>query len=179
MLPPPQLSLLPESLPSKKQLTMFPHPSRIWDSATGQCLRTLIHEDNASVVGVRFSPNGKYVLAWTLDSSIRLWNYVDGRCVKTYQGHTNTKFSIGGAFGIYGTAQGPYAFVASGSEDGDLWIWDVGSKSVLQRLEGAHKGVVFGVDTHPSEPYILSGGADKSVRLWKCDDSAAKDERRT
>ncbi len=74
--------------------------SRIWDTATGQCLRTLVHEDNAGVVSVRFSPNGKYVLAWTLDSCIRLWDYVEGRCLKTYQGHRNEKFSIGGCFGV-------------------------------------------------------------------------------
>ncbi|KAL9010150.1 MAG: hypothetical protein Q9173_004893, partial [Seirophora scorigena] len=52
---------------------------RVWDTATGQCLRTLVHEDNAPVSSVRFSPNGKFVLAWTLDSCVRLWNYVEGR----------------------------------------------------------------------------------------------------
>jgi COMPASS component SWD3 len=122
---------------------------------------------------VRFSPNGKYVLAWTLDSAVRLWNYVDGRCVKTYQGHENAKFSIAGAFGTYGLAEYPTAFVVSGSEDGAIWIWDVGRKTVLQTIKGAHEGVVFGADTHPTERYIVSGGADKVVRLWKSDDSSA------
>jgi COMPASS component SWD3 len=141
----------------------------MWDTATGQCLRTLVHEDNAPVVGVRFSPNGKYVLAWTLDSCIRLWNYVDGRAVKTYQGHVNAKFSIGGAFGTYGTPEYPFAFIASGSEDGSVWLWDVGTKNVLQKIEGAHQGVVLGVDTHPTEPLIVSGGADRTVRVWRYD----------
>jgi COMPASS component SWD3 len=121
---------------------------------------------------VRFSPNGKYVLAWTLDSAVRLWNYVDGRCVKTYQGHTNAKFSIAGGFGIYGSPEYPSAFVVSGSEDGAIWIWDVGRKSVLQTIQDAHDGVVFGADTHPSERYIVSGGSDKAVRLWKSEDSS-------
>lgn len=148
---------------------------RVWDTATGQCLKTLIHEDNAPVVGVRFSPNGKFVLAWTLDSSIRLWNYVEGRCVKTYQGHTNTKFSLGGSFGVYGSQDYPFAFIVSGSEDGSIWFWDVKTKTVLQRLEG-HEGVVLGVDTHPSAPVIVSGGADRTVRIWKCDEVHIKTE---
>ena len=148
---------------------------RIWDTATGQCLRTLIHEDNAPVVGVRFSPNGKYVLAWTLDSCIRLWNYVEGRCIKTYTGHANTKFSLGGAFGMYGPQEYPFAFVVSGSEDGEVWFWDVKTKTVLQRLEG-HQGVVLGVDTHPNAPIIASGGADRTVRVWKCDEVHVKTE---
>jgi COMPASS component SWD3 len=122
---------------------------------------------------VRFSPNGKYVLAWTLDSALRLWNYVDGRCVKTYQGHANAKFSIAGAFGVYGPRDLPAAFVVSGSEDGALWMWDVGRKTVLQTIKGAHEGVVFGADTHPLERCVVSGGADKVIRLWRAEEPEA------
>ncbi|KAJ9649059.1 WD domain protein [Coniosporium apollinis] len=149
--------------------------SRIWDTATGMCLRTLIHSDNAPVTSVRFSPNGKYVLAWTLDSSVRLWNYVEGRCVKTYQGHKNERFSLGGAFGTYGDAANPHAFIASGSEDGSIFLWDVSSKNGLQRLEG-HEGPVMGVHTHPSEPKLVSGGLDKTVRVWVSDDAGPTKE---
>lgn len=143
---------------------------RVWDTATGQCLRTIVHEDNAPVTCVRFSPNGRYILAWTLDSCIRLWNYIEGKgkCVKTYQGHANKKFSITGAFGIYGAAKlgdGQYAFVASGSEDGNVVLWDVSSKNVLQRLEG-HTDTVLAVDTHPTERVIVSAGLDRTVRVW-------------
>ncbi len=142
------------------------HNRRIWDTATGQCLRTLVHEDNAPVTSVRFSPNGKYVLAWTLDSCVRLWDYLKGRCVKTYQGHRNEKYSIGGAFGIYGG--GIQAFAASGSEDGSIAIWDVVSKELLQRMEG-HEGVVLGLDTLPGKDLLVSGGLDRTIRVWSCD----------
>ncbi|KAF1848249.1 WD40 repeat-like protein [Cucurbitaria berberidis CBS 394.84] len=142
---------------------------RVWDTATGQCLRTLVHEDNAPVSSVIFSPNGKYVLAWTLDSCIRLWNYIEGKgkCVKTYQGHANKNYSVSGAFGTYG-GQPPheYAFIASGSEEGNVVLWDVSSKNVLQRLEG-HTEAVLTVDTHPTEKLIVSAGLDRVVRLWK------------
>ena len=118
-------------------------------------------------MGVRFSPNGKFVLAWTLDNSIRLWNYIDGRCVKTYQGHRNEKYSLGGSFGTYGPSSDKYAFIVSGSEDGSIWLWDVGTKTILQRVENAHEGVVFSVDPHPDRPWLVSGGADKTIRLWR------------
>ncbi|MCJ1473376.1 hypothetical protein MMC13_002027 [Lambiella insularis] len=140
---------------------------RIWDTATGQCLRTLVHEDNAPVTSVRFSPNGKFVLAWTLDSSLRLWNYVEGRCVKTYQGHQNEKYSIGGSFGVYGGGQ--QAFVASGSEDGNIAIWDVVTKDLLQQLEG-HNGAVLGLDTLSSKDLLVSGGLDRTVRIWHAEE---------
>ena len=121
------------------------------------------------MTSVRFSPNGKFVLAWTLDSCIRLWNYVEGRCVKTYQGHKNSKFSITGAFGVYGG--GGQAFVVSGSEDGALYIWDVSSKDVLQRLEG-HQNVVLGVDALSNQELLVSGGLDHTIRIWETVDEA-------
>ncbi|CAO2654463.1 Nn.00g111960.m01.CDS01 [Neocucurbitaria sp. VM-36] len=149
---------------------------RVWDTATGQCLRTLVHEDNAPVSSVIFSPNGKYVLAWTLDSCVRLWNYIEGKgkCVKTYQGHLNKNYSLSGAFGTYAapSASQEYAFIASGSEDGSVVLWDVSSKNVLQRLEG-HSDAVLAVDTHPTEKLIASAGLDRTVRVWKASTTAA------
>ncbi|KAI4659169.1 uncharacterized protein J4E78_005593 [Alternaria triticimaculans] len=143
---------------------------RVWDTATGQCLRTLVHEDNAPVSSVIFSPNGKYILAWTLDSCIRLWNYIEGKgkCVKTYQGHVNKQYSLSGAFGTYtGNEEGAeYAFVASGDEEGQVVLWDVSSKNVLQRLEG-HGDAVLSVHTHPTEKMIVSAGLDRTIRLWR------------
>jgi COMPASS component SWD3 len=97
---------------------------------------------------------------------------VEGRCVKTYQGHTNSKFSIGGAFGTYGPFEYLSALVVSGSEDGAIWIWDVSSKKVIQTIENAHEGIVFGTDAHPSAKYIASGGADNKVRVWVLDEAA-------
>jgi COMPASS component SWD3 len=149
---------------------------RVWDSSTGQCLRTLVDEDRKSVTSVRFSSNGKFLLAWTLDDCVRLWNYVEGRCVKTYQGHTNSQYSLGGVMGNYinDDARGSSerrrreAFVASGSEDGDIVAWDVSSKDVLWRGKG-HRDVVLGVDfgrTKDGKGLLVSGGRDRDVRIW-------------
>lgn len=80
---------------------------------------------------------------------------------------------MGGAFGIYGPPAAKFAFIATGSEDGSIWMWDVGTKTVLQRLEGAHDGVVFSVDTHSERSWLVSGGADRTVRVWRYNDSPA------
>ena len=152
---------------------------RVWDTASGQCLRTFFHEDTPPVVSVRFSPNGRFIATWMLDSSVRMWNYVEGRCVKTYKGHVNTKYSLQGAIGTYGglgaedadgqgegEGIGDKAMVASGSEDGAIVLWDVNSKAVLQRLEG-HEGPVMGVDVDGKGTKIVSCGMDKTIRLWR------------
>lgn len=146
---------------------------RIWDAGTGQCLRTLVDEGRKSVTSVRFTPNGKFVLAWTLDDCVRLWNYHEGQCVKTYQGHANSQYSLGGVVGSYSYEIAREdrrlgAFVASGSEDGDIVAWDVTSKEVLWRGKG-HRDVVLGVDfgrTKEGKGLLVSGGRDRDLRIW-------------
>jgi COMPASS component SWD3 len=114
------------------------------------------------VTTVRFSPNGRYILAFTLDSCIRLWDYVSGTCKKTYQGHVNKEYSLGGAFGVGGTE----GFIVSGSEEGDIVFWDVRTKDVVQKVSG-HEGVVCWVDTCPgASGTVVSGGLDGTVRIW-------------
>ena len=143
---------------------------RLWDTASGQCLRTLVHEDNAAVTNVCFVPNGKFVLAWTLDSSIRCWNYVDGLCKKTYLGHKNVKYSLAGAHGEYTNKDESErrAFVASGSEDGKIYTWDVNSKEILQVIDG-HEGVELGDDPLKKDDLnlMVSCWMDGTVRVWE------------
>lgn len=87
---------------------------------------------------------------------------MSGHCKKTYQGHVNTKYSLGGAFGVGGTE----GFIVSGSEEGDILFWDVQNKNVIQRVTG-HDGVVCWVDTCPgASGTIASGGLDGTVRIW-------------
>ena len=76
--------------------------SRIWDTTSGQCLKTLIDDDNPPVSFVKFSPNGKYILAATLDNTLKLWDYSKGKCLKTYTGHKNEKYCIFANFSVTG-----------------------------------------------------------------------------
>ncbi|KAH8675712.1 WD40-repeat-containing domain protein [Xylariales sp. PMI_506] len=136
--------------------------TRIWDTSTGQCLRTMVHEDNPPVTSVCFAPNGRYVLAFSMDSCIRLWDYVSGSVKKTYQGHVNAAFSIGGCFGC---VDGENAFVAAASEDGDIVLWDVRSKEVVQRIPAAHDGVCFWVDVCGDT--MVSCGQDGRIKVFR------------
>ena len=106
---------------------------------------------------------------------MRLWSYVEGRCVKTYQGHKNQRYSINACFGSY-EARGQedraeeekrmWAFVACGDEEGRTVIWDVSSKEVMQVLP-SHQGAVLGVDVSPSSDAMVTSGLDGTIKVWR------------
>jgi len=104
---------------------------------------------------------------------------VSGSVKKTYQGHKNKGFSIGGNFAVLTDEEGEVdeedgvgtdaerskSFVVSASEDGDIVVWDAKSKEIVQRIEGVHKGVCFWVDVNGDT--MVSAGQDGLITLFK------------
>lgn len=140
---------------------------RIWDTATGECLKTTYAPSNPPVSHVQYSPNGKYVLAGTLDSKLRLWRVVEsGKCCKTYSCDqvTNTKYCIASDFL---TANPNRQCIVTGSETGQVVLYGINSRKPVQVLEG-HLDAVLAVATHDKQELIATGGMtkDKTVQFW-------------
>lgn len=114
---------------------------RLFDTESGQCLKTLIYDKGESsfpVSYVRFTPNGNYLLATTLDSTIRLWDYMNNRVVKTFQGGQFEKYTCSSRF--ITTTKDP--LVASGSETGEILVWDLQSKKILEKVKVSDEPVL-------------------------------------
>ena len=144
---------------------------RIWDVSTGECLKTIFASGNPPVSHVTYSPNGKYVLAGTLDSKLRLWPMsVSGKskCSKTYasEHHVNTKYCIVSGFLV--SQPNRRQCIVTGSENGNVILYDIQSRQVHQVLEKVHKDVVLAVDAHDKRELLASGGMsqDRTVRFW-------------
>ena len=140
---------------------------RIWDVATGECLKTIYAAGNPPVSSVRYSPNGRYILAGTLDSKLRLWPaHQTGKhkCSKTYMNskeHINTKYSVASDFMHNGN-------IVTGSENGKVIIYDLQSRQVEQVLPSGSTEPILAVSSHDKEPFLACGGmsSDCKVDFW-------------
>jgi WD40 repeat protein len=56
-------------------------------------------------------------------------------------------------------------WLASGSDDKTVRLWDVSTGSELRRLQG-HSSSVMSVALSPDGKWLASGSDDKTVRLW-------------
>lgn len=93
---------------------------------------------------------------------IRVWDLVDCKVVQHYKGQRQGRYVIRSALG--GTQQ---VFVASGSEDSQVYIWYRSNGKLLQVLPG-HSATVNAVSWSPkASPLMLASCSDDhTVRLW-------------
>ncbi|XP_006776657.1 PREDICTED: WD repeat-containing protein 5 [Myotis davidii] len=98
-------------------------------------------------------------------STLKLWDYSKGKCLKTYTGHKNEKYCIFANFSVTGGK-----WIVSGSEDNLVYIWNLQTKEIVQKLQG-HTDVVISTACHPTENIIASAALenDKTIKLWKSD----------
>lgn len=140
---------------------------RLWDVPTGECLKTIYAAGNPPVCTAKFSPNSKYILAGTLmDATLRLWpvhRTGSNQCARSYANekhHTNSKYSIAADFMYDGN-------IVTGSETGELVLYDLQSTETMQVLAG-HEDAVLAVSAHDRYPLLASGSmtADRRVYFW-------------
>ncbi|KAJ0397456.1 hypothetical protein P43SY_006555 [Pythium insidiosum] len=80
--------------------------------------------------------------------------------IQRFKGHQNT------AKNIVRVAFGPReAFVLGGSEDGCVYVWDVATGKLLERLAG-HQGVTYNAKWHERQALMASSSHDGTVKTW-------------
>ncbi|EDW74634.1 uncharacterized protein Dwil_GK19416 [Drosophila willistoni] len=136
---------------------------RIWDTSNAQVVKSLIDDDNTPVGYVKFSPNGKYILASTLNNTLKLWNFQKPKCLRIYQGHKNEMYCLSSNFSVTSGM-----WVVSGSEDKSICIWNLQTKELVQKLNTLDD-MVLCTDCHPKANMIVSGALQNShgIKIWR------------
>ena len=57
-------------------------------------------------------------------------------------------------------------YLASGSDDNTIKIWEVATGKELRTLTG-HSDVVFSVVYSPDGRYLASGSSDNTIKIWR------------
>ncbi|XP_008775985.1 WD repeat-containing protein 26 homolog [Phoenix dactylifera] len=124
-------------------------------------LEKLIEEDQ-TVTSFSLSGDDKFLLINLLNQEIHLWSVTDDPILVTrYTGHKRSRFLIRSCFGGY-----EEAFIASGSEDSQVYIWHRGTGDLIEALPG-HSGAVNCVSWNPANPHMLASASDDhTIRIW-------------
>ncbi|KAJ6811147.1 WD repeat-containing protein 3 [Iris pallida] len=133
----------------------------VWDIKKGVCTRSLSPSSasSLSVTSIASSSSGQLASGHN-DGSIRLWDWVGGKCEATLNGHRSA------AAALRYNHQG--SLLASGSKDCDIILWDVVAEAGLFRLKG-HRDQVTDLVFIDSGKKLVSCSKDKFVRVWDLD----------
>ena len=131
------------------------HQVKFWDIETGNCSRILPVESNF-IWFLKFSPDGNQIAIATSEAEVILWNIYSNE-LKIFTEHTSDVHCV--SFSRDGK------YLASGSHDHTIKLWDITSENSLQTFEG-HSSLVYGVEISPDGKTLVSSSQDKSIKLW-------------
>jgi len=129
---------------------------RIWRISTGETLKIISLNVQVYVVRV-FSAEYKQIVCGTAGASnnLQIFNYETGVLIRTLYGHSSSVFSI---------EMLSEQYMASGSCDNRVIIWDLSSYSKKYNLTG-HTSLVYCIKRLSSN-LLASGDASGKIIVW-------------
>ncbi|GAV62352.1 WD40 domain-containing protein [Cephalotus follicularis] len=127
-------------------------------------------EEEEVITSFSLSKDNKFLLVNLINQEIHLWSLeADPKIVSKYKGHKRARFVIRSCFGGF-----KQTFIASGSEDSQVYIWRRCSGELLLALPG-HSGAVNCVSWNPANLHMLASASDdRTIRIWGLDSFKSK-----
>lgn len=113
---------------------------------------------SSAVYGASFSPDNRFALTGSADSTVRLWSLAAKSNVVIYRSHAS--------YPVWDVSFAPLGYYfASASMDRTARLWSTDHVTPL-RIYAGHLSDVDCVQFHPNHHYLATGSSDKTVRLW-------------
>lgn len=145
--------------PSGKYCASAGHDKDIflWE-VHGECANYgVLHGHKQAVLQLQWTYDSTNIWSCSADKSVMFWDAEEGKRVKNCKGHSSFVNSV--ACTRKGQVLG-----ASGSDDGDIKIWDPRVKGAVRTIAESYQvtAVEFGLDGYS----VFSGGLDNEVKIW-------------
>ncbi len=114
-------------------------------------------KDNANILCLEFSRDGKYLVSKGIDKAVKVWEVKSGNCLSTYitqyDASAHVQFSADGNYLLF--------------EDIEhrIKVWDWREAKLIGELTG-HKASITHIDADATGKYFISTGKDNAIRLW-------------
>jgi WD40 repeat protein len=162
--------------PKGEQLATGGHDGqiRLFDVNKGNQIRAIAAhqpQQQGYIYCLAWSPDGKYLVSGSYDKSMKLWDAASGKMVREFKAYNEKNFPRGHREAVFCIAFSPDGrFLASGSSDRTIKIWNVSNGQVVRELVNptlktvggkpahAHPGWIYGVRYTPDGKYLVSAG---------------------
>jgi len=144
---------------------------KLWDLAAGKCMSTLTHHKKS--VRALAQPSFENTFLSGAADTLKKWTGNEGRFIKNFSGHAAVVNAL--AINDDGVAM-------SGADDGSINFWDYKTGYTFQKTEtvaqpgslDAENGV-FVAEFDLTGTRLVTGEADKSIKIWKQAEAATED----
>ncbi|KAJ2784102.1 hypothetical protein H4R18_001324 [Coemansia javaensis] len=117
-------------------------------------------EESAEVMSLALSADSRYCIAELRDGELHMWDLAARTRMRAFSGHTQGQFVIRCTFaGI------DDRLVATGSEDGMVYVWNRATGRLLAQLKGHTKTINVCAWSTPAAA-LATAADDKTIRIW-------------
>ena len=131
---------------------------KFWRVADGSLLLEVEDAHSDTIVGLEFSPDGRYVATASTDRFSKVFQVSDGSQVAAFEGHTSHVLDV--------SWRADGLVLATAGADKVIKLWDFEEKRQLKTIDGYNQEITSVAFADTAETLVTSSG-DKTVRFGK------------